>query len=359
VPGIARQASVARGSFIETKAIPRVRVRIDTCNRGPFIKCTLLSLFGRLVYFEKTKTKIAEVVYLMRQVAIRAGGLGKRHAIGERARYHALRDTIANFIKAPGRLFGSNRRNGNISRNYLLEATRQHCRDAVFIFVSTNKVYADAPNERPLCKTETRYDYAAPEDFEGIDENCCIDRTMHSLFGAFKVGADVYAQEYGGYFGMGVGIFRSGCLTGPSHSGVEQHDFLLYLVKVALSGETYTVYGYKGKQVRDNIHSFDVVRAFEEFVHNPRPVEVYNLGGGRANSVSMVEAIARVEALTGRKVNWTYSELARKGDHICYISNLAKLKGTIPNGASPAVSTLFLMKWLLQSAISDVRRAES
>jgi CDP-paratose 2-epimerase len=213
----------------------------------------------------------------------------------------------------------------------LLEATRQHCREAAFIFMSTNKVYGDAPNEKPLHETETRYDYADPADFDGIDENCRIDRTLHSLFGASKVAADIYAQEYGRYFGMGVGIFRGGCLTGPSHSGVEMHGFLSYLMKVALSGRPYTVHGYKGKQVRDNIHSFDVVRAFEEFARNPRPGEVYNLGGGRDNSVSMLEAIARIEALTGRKINWTYSEQARKGDHICYISNLAKLKSHYPD----------------------------
>ncbi len=212
----------------------------------------------------------------------------------------------------------------------LLEATRQHCRDAAFIFMSTNKVYGDAPNEKPLRETPTRYDYSDPADFEGIDESCRIDRTMHSLFGASKVAADVYAQEYGRYFGMPVGIFRGGCLTGPSHSGVELHGFLSYLLKVALSGRTYTVFGYKGKQVRDNIHSFDVVRAFEEFARNPRPGEVYNLGGGRANSISMLEAISRIEALTGRKINWTYSEQARKGDHICYISNLRKLQSHYP-----------------------------
>jgi CDP-paratose 2-epimerase len=212
----------------------------------------------------------------------------------------------------------------------LLEAARQHCREAAFIFMSTNKVYGDGPNEKPLRETETRYDYADPADFEGIDENCRIDRTLHSLFGASKVAADVYAQEYGRYFDMAVGIFRGGCLTGPSHSGVELHGFLSFLVKVALSGETYTVYGYKGKQVRDNVHSFDVVRAFEEFARNPRPGEVYNLGGGRANSISILEAIARIEALTGRKINWAYSDQARKGDHICYISNLAKLKRHYP-----------------------------
>jgi CDP-paratose 2-epimerase len=213
----------------------------------------------------------------------------------------------------------------------LLEATRQHCRDAAFVFMSTNKVYGDAPNEKPMRETETRYDYSDVADFEGIDENCRIDRTLHSLFGASKAAADLYAQEYGRYFGMNVGIFRGGCLTGPSHSGVELHGFLSYLLKVALSGATYTIYGYKGKQVRDNLHSFDVVRAFEEFARNPRPGEVYNLGGGRDNSVSILEAIARIEALTGKKIKWTYAEQPRRGDHICYITNLNKLKSHYPD----------------------------
>jgi CDP-paratose 2-epimerase len=212
----------------------------------------------------------------------------------------------------------------------LLENARRHCPEAAFIFVSTNKVYGDSPNEKALSEHVTRYDYADPADFEGIDETCRIDRTTHSLFGASKVAADIYAQEYGRYFGMPVGIFRGGCLTGPSHSAVELHGFLSYLLKAALSGKPYTVFGYKGKQVRDNIHSFDVVRAFEEFARSPRPGEVYNLGGGRANSVSILEAIARIESLTDCKMNWNYSEHARKGDHICYISNLAKLKSHYP-----------------------------
>ena len=214
---------------------------------------------------------------------------------------------------------------------YLLEATRQHCPEAAFIFMSTNKVYGDAPNERPLRETPTRYDYADPADQDGIDETCRIDRTLHSLFGASKAAADIYAQEYGRYFGLKVGIFRGGCLTGPQHSGVELHGFLSYLVKVALAAQTYTIFGYKGKQVRDNIHSHDVVRAFEEFARNPRPGEVYNLGGGRENSVSVFEAIALVEEMTGRKIASTYSEQARKGDHICYISNLRKLKSHYPD----------------------------
>jgi len=212
----------------------------------------------------------------------------------------------------------------------LLEATRQHSPEAVFVFLSTNKVYGDAPNEIPLKELEKRYDYARPEDFAGIDETCRIDRTMHSLFGASKAAADLMAQEYGRYFKMKVGVFRGGCLTGPSHSGVELHGFLSYLVKVTLSGETYSVFGYKGKQVRDNIHSHDVVRAIEEFAADPRPGEVYNLGGGRENSISMLEAIERIEQMTGRKLDWRYVEEARRGDHICYISNLGKFQSHYP-----------------------------
>jgi CDP-paratose 2-epimerase len=212
----------------------------------------------------------------------------------------------------------------------LLEATRQHCGDAVFVFMSTNKVYGDSPNEIPVKEMETRYDYARVEDYEGIDESCRIDRTLHSLFGASKAAADIVAQEYGRYFRMNVGIFRGGCLTGPAHSAVELHGFLSYLVNVALSGGRYTVYGYKGKQVRDNIHSHDVVRAIEEFAANPRPGEVYNLGGGRQNSVSVLEAITRIERLTGRKLDWHYVDEARKGDHICYISNLRKFQRDYP-----------------------------
>ena len=213
----------------------------------------------------------------------------------------------------------------------LLEATRHHSPEAVFVFMSTNKVYGDAPNEIPLKELEKRYDYERPEDYEGVDENCRIDRTLHSLFGASKAAADLVAQEYGRYFKMNVGIFRGGCLTGPAHSGVELHGFLSYLVKVTLSGGTYSVFGYKGKQVRDNIHSFDVVRAIEEFAAYPRPGEVYNLGGGRGNSVSMLEAIERIEQMSGKKLTWRYMEEARKGDHICYISNLGKFKKDYPN----------------------------
>jgi len=212
----------------------------------------------------------------------------------------------------------------------LLEATRQHCPESVFLFLSTNKVYGDAPNEVPLVELPTRWEYARPEDFHGISENCRIDRTLHSLFGASKASADLVAQEYGRYFKMNVGVFRGGCLTGPSHSGVELHGFLSYLVKATINGLKYSVFGYKGKQVRDNIHSHDVVRAIEAFAANPRPGEVYNMGGGRENSVSMLEAISKIEQLTGKKLNWTYVDENRKGDHICYISDLRKFKSHYP-----------------------------
>jgi CDP-paratose 2-epimerase len=213
----------------------------------------------------------------------------------------------------------------------LLEATRLSNPDAVFILMSTNKVYGDAPNELPLSELPTRWDYARPEDYNGIREDCRIDRTTHSLFGASKTAADIVAQEYGRYFGMKVGIFRGGCLTGENHSGVALHGFLSYLFKVARAGETYTILGYKGKQVRDQIHSSDVLAAFAEFTENPRPGEVYNLGGGRENSASILECIEKIEALTGKKISWKYIDQARVGDHICYISDLTKFKTHYPN----------------------------
>jgi CDP-paratose 2-epimerase len=213
----------------------------------------------------------------------------------------------------------------------LLETTRLHCPEAVFVLLSTNKVYGDAPNEVPLKELESRWEYARPKDYRGISENFRIDQTMHSLFGASKAAADLMAQEYGRYFGMKVCVFRGGCLTGPSHSGVELHGFLSYLVKVAVSGGCYSVFGYNGKQVRDNIHSYDVVRAIEEFAAKPRPGEVYNMGGGRENSISILEAIAKIERMSGKKLNWKYVEQNRKGDHICYISDLSKFKSHYPN----------------------------
>ena len=234
----------------------------------------------------------------------------------------------------------------------LLEATRQFCPEAVFIHMSTNKVYGDAPNELPLVELPTRYDYARAEDYEGIDETCRIDRSLHSLFGASKAAADIVAQEYGRYFGMNVGIFRGGCLTGPSHSGVELHGFLSYLVKVAVNGATYTVFGYKGKQVRDQIHGFDVIRAIEAFAQSPRQGAVYNIGGGRANSVSVLEAITMVEQLVGKKLHWVYDERNRRGDHICYISNICKFQSHYPEW-SITRSLESILEELVESAVQQ------
>jgi CDP-paratose 2-epimerase len=212
----------------------------------------------------------------------------------------------------------------------LLEAVRRSCPQSPFVHMSTNKVYGDAPNELPLVELETRWDYADPAMHDGIAETFRIDASKHSLFGASKVAADVMVQEYGRYFGMSTCCLRGGCLTGPSHSGVELHGFLSYLVKCNLEGKPYTVYGYKAKQVRDNIHSHDVARFIECFLDKPRSGEIYNLGGGRANSCSILEAFARVEALTGKTMQWTYSDKNREGDHICYISNLAKMRAHYP-----------------------------
>lgn len=213
----------------------------------------------------------------------------------------------------------------------VLEAMRQFCPDARLVFLSTNKVYGDAPNERPLAELATRYEYSDPSDWNGIGEECRVDRTTHSIFGASKLAADVLAQEYGRYFGLNVGVFRGGCLTGPNHSGVQLHGFLSYLVKSALSRRTYTVLGYEGKQVRDNIHSLDVVRAAEAFFRNPRPGEVYNIGGGRENSVSILEAFDYIERIADVKVRWEYRDEPRKGDHICYITDLRKFRSHFPD----------------------------
>jgi CDP-paratose 2-epimerase len=212
----------------------------------------------------------------------------------------------------------------------VLEAARRFCAEAPFVHMSTNKVYGDAPNELPLVELETRWDYGRPEDRDGIREDMRIDRSKHSLFGASKVAADVMAQEYGRYFGMNVCSLRAGCLTGPNHAGVELHGFLSYLVRCNVEGRIYTVYGYGGKQVRDNIHSADVASLVAAFVERPRPGEVYNLGGGRPNSCSILEAFELAEAVSGRPMRWEYSEAAREGDHICYISDLSKLAAHYP-----------------------------
>ena len=212
----------------------------------------------------------------------------------------------------------------------LLEACRRHSPEAVFIQMSTNKVYGDGPNRVPLAELETRYDYADPRYEHGIAEDFSIDNSLHSLFGASKVAGDVLAQEYGKYFGLKTGVFRGGCLTGPSHSGVELHGFLNYLVLVAVAERPYTIFGYKGKQVRDQIHSRDVIEAFWQFAQHPRPGEVYNLGGGKANAASVLECIEMIAAVCGKRPQLTYSETNRVGDHICYYSDLRKLQSHFP-----------------------------
>lgn len=208
----------------------------------------------------------------------------------------------------------------------LLEAVRRYSPEAVFIYMSSNKVYGDAPNELELIEQRTRWDYARAEDYHGISETMRIDRCKHSIFGASKLAADVMVQEYGRYFGIRTCALRGGCLTGPHHSGVELHGFLSYLVKVNIAGGVYKIYGYKGKQVRDNIHARDVARFMELFIKDPRPGEVYNIGGGRANSCSILEAFAMTEALTGRKMEYVYVDQNRSGDHICYLSDLSKCR---------------------------------
>lgn len=215
----------------------------------------------------------------------------------------------------------------------LLEMTRKHCPDAVFIFTSTNKVYGDTPNRLPLVELETRWELPAAAHAygeHGIDESMSLDQTLHSLFGASKVAADVLVQEYGRYFGLKSACFRGGCLTGSGHSGTELHGFLAYLVQCAITGRPYTVFGYKGKQVRDNIHAQDLVNSLWHFFLKPRAGEVYNMGGGRFSNCSMLEAMALCEKLTGRPMNWSYQEENRVGDHVWWISDTRKFRAHYP-----------------------------
>ncbi len=213
----------------------------------------------------------------------------------------------------------------------LLDGARLRCPETPFIFMSTNKVYGDAPNEKPLVELATRWEYADPTDHEGIGESCRVDASIHSVFGASKLAADIMVQEYGRYFGMPTVCFRGGCLTGPNHSAAELHGFLAYLARAVKEGRVYRIYGYKGKQVRDNLHSYDVCTAFLEFYNNPRTAAVYNLGGGRANSVSILEAIEHCQDLIGKRLTVEYVEASRVGDHIAYISDLRRLRADYPD----------------------------
>jgi CDP-paratose 2-epimerase len=213
----------------------------------------------------------------------------------------------------------------------LLEATRLYNSEIPFVHMSTNKVYGDAPNRIALKELVTRWDYADETYRDGIKEDFNVDQCKHSLFGASKLAADIMVQEYGRYFGMPTCCLRGGCLTGPNHSAVELHGFLSYLIKCNVEGMLYNVYGFKGKQVRDNIHSYDVARMINEFFMKPGIAEVYNLGGGRKNSISILEAIKKIENISGKKMQYDYKEESRKGDHICYISNIDKIKKDYPS----------------------------
>jgi len=254
--------------------------------------------------FEKYKTDIRLII----------------HAAAQPSHDWAAREPFTDFtINANGTL-------------NMLEMCRQHCPKAVFIFTSTNKVYGDNPNHLPMVEKETRWEVAETHAYykEGIDEHLSIDHTKHSLFGASKVAADILVQEYGRYFGMNTAVFRGGCLTGPNHSGTQLHGFLSYLMKCSITGSHYTIFGYKGKQVRDNIHSYDLVNMFWNFYQNPRSGEVYNAGGGRYSNCSMLEAIKLCEEISGNKMNYSYSEENRIGDHIWYISDVSKFKNHYP-----------------------------
>jgi CDP-paratose 2-epimerase len=213
----------------------------------------------------------------------------------------------------------------------ILEATRRFAPDAVFIFTSTNKVYGDQPNHLPYIEQASRWELTREHPYSGgIPESMSIDQCLHSVFGASKVAADILVQEYGRYFGMRTASFRGGCLTGPNHAGTQLHGFLSYLVRCTLTGASYTVFGYKGKQVRDNIHSHDLVRAFDAVYRNPRSGEVYNIGGGRQSNCSMLEAIDVAQDITGRELNWTYQDGNRIGDHIWWVSDLSRFKAHYP-----------------------------
>jgi CDP-paratose 2-epimerase len=241
------------------------------------------------------------------------------HAAAQPSHDWAAREPITDFsVNAVGTL-------------NMLEATRNHCPEATFIFTSTNKVYGDTPNRLPLCELESRWEIDASHTYyTGIREDMSIDQTLHSLFGASKVAADVLVQEYGRYFGMRTAVFRGGCLTGPAHSPTQLHGFLSYLMKCVATGTPYTVFGYKGKQVRDNIHSRDLIAAFNQFFLTPRCGEVYNIGGGRFSNCSIIEAITMSQEIAGRKLKWTYTEQNRIGDHTWWISDNGKFSRHYP-----------------------------
>jgi CDP-paratose 2-epimerase len=252
----------------------------------------------------------------------------KTHGRGLRAIVHTAAQPSHDWAARDPEMDFTVNANGTLN---LLEAARNFCPETPFVFTSTNKVYGDTPNRLPLRELPLRWEIEPAHEYEpGISESMSIDQTKHSLFGASKVAADVLVQEYGRYFGMPTACFRGGCLTGPAHAGTELHGFLSYLMKCAVSGRPYRVFGYKGKQVRDNIHSFDLVEAFAAFVRAPRVGEVYNIGGSRHCNCSMLEAIALCEEISGRKLSWEYVEDNRIGDHIWWISDVRKFSEHYP-----------------------------
>lgn len=271
------------------------------------------------------------------------------HAAAQPSHDWAARDPITDFTV-----------NANGTLN-MLEASRAYAHNAVFIFTSTNKVYGDRPNSLPLVELEKRWEIESHHTYiSGIREDMSIDQTLHSLFGASKVSADILVQEYGRYFKMKTACFRGGCLTGPNHSGAQLHGFLAYLMKCTASGDSYTIFGYKGKQVRDNIHSSDLINAFYEFYKSPRMAEVYNIGGSRFSNCSMLEAIQICEQITNRTLHWTYSDENRKGDHIWWISDNSKFMNHYPNWQLRYDVPLILQeiyeanceRWLKESKVS-------
>lgn len=239
----------------------------------------------------------------------------------------------------------------------ILESARRFCPEAPFIHMSTNKVYGDSPNAIRMKEHELRWDYSDPHYTNGIPESFSIDQSKHSLFGASKAAADLFVQEYGRYFGMPTCVLRGGCLTGPNHSGVEIHGFLSYLIKCNLEEKEYTIFGYKGKQVRDNIHSLDVVRFIWQFAQSPRSGEVYNIGGGKTNSCSILEAFALAESITGKPMRYQYNDTHRIGDHICYYSDLNKAKTHYPKwSVTKSLQSIFseiAENWLQRSNLNQ------
>lgn len=232
----------------------------------------------------------------------------------------------------------------------MLEAVRQHAPQVPFLFLSTNKVYGDRPNSLPLIEYETRFDLNERHAFaaRGIDETMSIDQTTHSLFGASKVAADVLVQEYGRYFGMNTACFRGGCLTGGAHSGTELHGFLAYLMKCTVTGRPYTVFGYKAKQVRDNIHSHDLVSALWAYASDPKPARVYNIGGGRFANCSMLEAISLCEEVAGKPLDWTYDDTNRMGDHMWWVSDISAFQRDYPD---------FQLTYDIRATLDDIHEA--